>query len=69
MRRRTQNTNTRRNRIIEALGKRMTLLEWSEETGIPYDVLQYRITDAKWDAVRALTTPKAERSRQWQKSQ
>lgn len=37
-----QNNNTRRNIFLEHDGKRLTMQQWSEETGIPYDRLHAR---------------------------
>lgn len=38
-------------------GKRKTITAWAEESGIPYDVLNWRIRHADWDVDKALTTP------------
>ena len=34
-------------------------MQWSSQTGIPYDTLQYRICDAGWSIEKALTEPLA----------
>lgn len=49
-----QHRNTRRNRSIEYLGKTATLIEWSEQTGIPYGTLAQRLRNG-WSIDRALT--------------
>lgn len=49
----TQANNTRRNRVIEFNGERMTMAEWARKVGIPYGRLQMRIQRG-WDAARAL---------------
>ena len=38
-------------------GKRKTISAWAEESGIPYDVLNWRIRHAGWGIDKALTTP------------
>jgi hypothetical protein len=48
--------NRRDNRIIEWAGKSQTLIEWSEELGIPRDTLAWRL-DHGWSIDRAMTTP------------
>lgn len=51
-----QNRNTRRNIFVTLGGKTMTLVQWSEETGINYATLWHRIHF--WnDVERALTQP------------
>lgn len=40
--RKTQSRNTRRNIIVEYQGRKMTLMEAAELSGIPYDVLKRR---------------------------
>lgn len=52
-----QGRNTRSNRLLTHNGRTMTMVEWSEETGIPYGVLNARINGYKWNAARALETP------------
>lgn len=51
-----QANNTRKNRIIEFLGKRMTLKQWAVHAGIARDVIWHRI-DSGWDVGDALTKP------------
>lgn len=43
----TQNNNTKRNRLISYNGKTQTMAEWSEELGIPYQRLNSRINVSK----------------------
>lgn len=38
-------------------GKRKMITAWAEESGIPYDVLNWRIGHAGWGIDKALTTP------------
>lgn len=40
---------------ISYLGKTQTLMQWSEETGISFNTLRYRIIDCKWPIEEALT--------------
>lgn len=54
--------NRRDNRIIEWNGKSQTLIEWSEERGIPRDTLARRL-DSGWSEDEALTTPVARNGR------
>lgn len=49
----TQANNTRRNHFVEYKGKRHTLSEWSEITGIKAGTLWYRVTHG-WTAEKAL---------------
>lgn len=36
-------------------GRTQTLMQWAEETGIPFPTLRYRIVDSKWPVEDALT--------------
>lgn len=47
--------NRRSSRFIECFGKRLTLVEWSELSGIPHDTLSYRMRT--WSVEKALTQP------------
>lgn len=53
----TQTRNKRNNLIIEYKGVSKTLVEWSEEIGISYSILNDRITMLGWDTKKAFTTP------------
>lgn len=46
-----------RKRYFDHDGKRKTLSEWAETTGIPYSALNWRVRHANWDIDKALTTP------------
>ena len=50
-----QARNTRRNHIIEHDGKKLTLIDWAEATGINYSVLSRRINAYGWSERDALT--------------
>ena len=52
-----QNKNKRNNLYVEHDERRQLLVEWSEETGIPYDILYNRIYILNWPPGKALTTP------------
>ena len=52
-----QQNNRRNSRVIEALGKRQSLIDWSRETGLLPGTIYSRIFERKWDASRAMTTP------------
>lgn len=52
-----QNNNRRDNRHIEFTGETLTLLEWSDRTGISYHTLRQRIDVLGWTIEAALTTP------------
>ncbi len=52
-----QANNRRSNHVVEAMGKRLTLAQWAEETGIAYDVIKQRLNKLGWIPERALTTP------------
>lgn len=51
-----QNNNTRRVRVIEHLGRRATIAEWSRDLGWPHHVICSRLRQG-WDAERALAEP------------
>ena len=50
-----QQNNTRFNRVIEYNGKKLTLSQWSENTGINYFTLWSRLNKG-WSVEKALTT-------------
>lgn len=52
-----QARNRRNNRLITYNGKTRTMIEWSEKTGIAYNVLVARISRYKWSPEKALTIP------------
>ena len=52
-----QQRNTSANHFVDYKGKRITIAELSEITGIPYGKLQPRITACGWDAEKAVSTP------------
>ncbi len=54
---RNQACNRRNNHLITFDDKTQTMIEWSEETHIPYDVLKLRINRYGWSIEMALTTP------------
>jgi len=51
-----QARNTRNNRFIEHEGRRLTLAEWSEESGIAYSTLRQRLKNG-WSFARAVSAP------------
>lgn len=53
----TQGRNKRTNVLIEYNGETRCLAEWSEIFVIPYRLLQWRITTAKWPIEKAFTKP------------
>ena len=63
-----QARNTRRNRIIELNGKRQTLAEWAEETGIYYLTIHNRLKSG-WRVEDALTIkPIIGRNQTWREA-
>ena len=52
-----QSRNTRRNHLVEYQGKKMTIAELAELSGIPYARLQPRIKALGWSAEKAVNTP------------
>lgn len=52
-----QQRNRRNNLIIEMDGQKMTLPEWCDSLGVPYDLAYSRIHTYHWDPKRALTEP------------
>lgn len=57
-----QNNNKRGNTVLEFSGKRLTISQWSEETGIKDCTLSERLRHG-WSVERALTTPTYNRGR------
>lgn len=56
-----QGRNRRQNRIIEVDGRRMTLIEWSEMSGIDKRTLRSRLVKG-WPPALAVSTPPATRA-------
>ncbi|WP_374712976.1 hypothetical protein [Symbiobacterium terraclitae] len=52
-----QSNNTRRSKLVTFRGRTMTLKDWAEELGLPYHLLQVRLTKYGWSVERAFTTP------------
>jgi hypothetical protein len=52
-----QARNTRRNVFLEWNGRRMTVVEWSNEVGLDRVTLWQRLFTLGWSVERALTTP------------
>lgn len=52
-----QARNKRNNIVIEYFGEIHTLVEWCEIFGLPYNVIQQRITRSGWDFWKAISTP------------
>lgn len=52
-----QGNNKRDSRIVECFGKKMSLSDWSRETGICAGVLWMRIAKLDWTAERAMSRP------------
>lgn len=50
-----QANNTRRNRMLSAFGRTMTMAEWSREIGISQDAIEQRLRVLKWTVEKALT--------------
>ena len=55
--------NTSINRIISHNGRNMTLIEWSEETGIGRATISRRIDKYNWSIKKALETPVLKRKK------
>lgn len=53
-----QARNKRTNHFVEHNGKRLTLAEWSKQTGIRQGTISYRLSHG-WTAEQALTTPRS----------
>lgn len=49
--------NCRSNHIVEFDGKRLTLTQWQERTGIHHATLRHRIKKLGWSIEKSLTTP------------
>jgi hypothetical protein len=52
-----QANNTRSNHFLVYNGKRQTLAQWADETGIPNVTILERIAKYRWSVEKALTTP------------
>jgi hypothetical protein len=50
-----QANNTRRNRILSAFGRSMTMAEWSREIGVSQDAIEQRLRVLKWPVEKALS--------------
>ena len=61
--RKEQMRNTRRNRLITHKKKTQCLIEWAEETKIPYPTLWQRIFKLGWSIEKALTIPVQKRKK------
>jgi len=59
-----QASNKRNSRKITFNGKTQSIMEWAEETGIPYSTLAKRIYTYNWNHERALTTPNTSKPQQ-----
>ncbi len=57
-----QQRNTRYNRLITCFNKTQLLIEWSEETGIPSNIILWRINHG-WPPEKALTEPVKKRKK------
>lgn len=57
-----QNNNTRGNRHLDHLGKRMTVAEWSFQTGISHGTIMQRLRMG-WSAEKTLSQPVRSKSR------
>jgi hypothetical protein len=57
-----QANNKTSNRWIDAFGKRMTLGQWSKETGVPDRTISIRIRHLGWAPERAVMEPVARRT-------
>jgi len=54
--RQEQMRNKTNNHFVECFGQRKTIVEWSEETGIPHRVIQQRLNRDKLTPEQALST-------------
>ncbi len=52
-----QQSNTRNNRKVTALGETLIMSEWSRRSGIPLATLWRRLVTWEWDPERAVTEP------------
>ncbi len=55
--RKEQGNNTRRNHVVEFEGRRLTISQWSDETGINVNTLWHRLVTNKWPVKKALSCP------------
>lgn len=54
---RDQAYNKTTSKLLTCRGITLTIAEWSQRTGIPYEAIYQRIVRLKWDTERALTEP------------
>lgn len=53
--REAQSLNRTDNHLVEAFGKRQTIKEWADETGIKYDTIERRLNAYGWSTERAVS--------------
>jgi hypothetical protein len=51
-----QSNNKRSNNMVEACGRKQTVVEWARESGIPAYAIYHRLYNG-WDPERAVTEP------------
>jgi len=61
--RKEQGRNRRTCVSLEYNGRKLTIAEWAEETGLTYNTLQSRLGRLKWPICKALTTPLHKRAK------
>jgi len=52
-----QSSNKRTNHTVVVGTRRLTLAQWSRESGVSEAAMRYRIKKLGWDPIRAVTTP------------
>lgn len=63
---REQASNKGNNRVIEIAGLKMTVAEWSRQTGVSQNTIFNRLS-AGWDAGEAVTKPPKKLDQSWNK--
>lgn len=63
---REQASNKGNNRVIEIAGLKMTIAEWSRQTGVSQNTIFNRLS-AGWDASEAITKPPKKLDQSWNK--
>lgn len=52
-----QLNNTRRNRVLELNGEKLTIAQWAERKGFKWTTIRTRLDQYGWSVEKALTTP------------
>ncbi len=60
-----QHNNTRGNRVLEVLGRKQTIAQWCNESGLKFNTVHARIFRYGWSVEKAIITPPLKRNRDY----